>query len=193
MLPPDGDGQPGEHQTLGQFALVSYIPDPLARFLDDLRMELTPGCMPRAHVTILPPRPLHEVLKDVIRQITQESLTVPAFRVELGKVEIFEGSNVVYIELTRGAKELRAYYDLLNHGPLEFKEHFPYHPHITLAQNISAEQAPQLAAIARERWAEYRGPRGFMVSSLSFVQHVAPSIWTDVAEVRTGVEVGVGR
>jgi 2'-5' RNA ligase len=100
---------------------------------------------------------------------------------------------VVYIEIAKGAKELRAYYDLLNHGPLEHKENFPYHPHITLAQNISAEQAPGLAAIARERWAAYRGPRAFMVSSLSFVQHVAPSIWTDVAEVHTGVEVGVGR
>lgn len=193
MLPPEGDGQPAEHQTLGHFALVSYLPDPLARFLDALRLELTPGCVSRAHVTILPPRPLRENLKTVISQIALESLTVPAFRVDLSGIGIFEGSNVVYIEIGQGSKQLRDYYNLLNHGPLEYKENFPYHPHITLAQNISAEHASELAAIAREHWAGYRGPRGFTVSSLSFVQHVAPSIWTDVAEIHTGIEVAVGR
>ena len=45
----------GEELTLSQFALVSYIADPLAGFLDDLRVELTPDCNPHAHVTILPP------------------------------------------------------------------------------------------------------------------------------------------
>lgn len=192
MLPADGDGQPREQVTLGQFALVSYIPDPLARFLDDLRMELTPGCTPRAHVTILPPRPLSEDLKEAIRQITEESRNVPPFRVQLGPVEIFNGSNVVYIEIERGAKELREFYDLLNRGALHHQESFPYHPHITLAQNVSAEEAALLAGIARERWANYEGPRGFVVSALSFVQHVAPSIWTDVAEIHAGVEVAVG-
>ena len=192
MPPPDGDGQPGE-PTLGFFALVSYIPDPLARFLDDLRVELTPDCVPRAHVTILPPRPLHENLKDVTRQIMEESRNVPPFPVELGGVEVFEGSNVVYIEIARGAGELREFYDLLNRGPLRHKENFPYHPHITLAQNIPAAEAPRLAEIAGRRWADYRGPRGFLVSRLSFVQQVAPSVWTDVAEVRTGLEVALGR
>ena len=45
-------------QRLNVFALVIYIPDPLGRFLDDLRRELVPGCNPHAHVSVLPPRPL---------------------------------------------------------------------------------------------------------------------------------------
>ncbi len=45
-------------QRLNVFALVIYIPDPLGRFLDDLRKELVPGCNPHAHVSVLPPRPL---------------------------------------------------------------------------------------------------------------------------------------
>ena len=45
-------------QRLNVFALVIYIPDPLGRFLDDLRTELVPGCNPHAHVSVLPPRPL---------------------------------------------------------------------------------------------------------------------------------------
>lgn len=193
MLTPDGDGQPREQQTLGQFALVSYIPDPLARFLDELRVELTPGCVPRAHVTVLPPRPLHGTIKEGVQQITDESRNVVPFRVELKDIQVFEGSNVIYIEIGEGAKELREYYELLNRGPLAYKENFPYHPHITLAQNITTEQAASLAEIARKQWADYQGPRDFFVSTLSFVQHVAPSIWIDVAEVQAGAEVAVYR
>lgn len=192
MLSLDGDGQSGEQQTLGHFALVSYISDPLARFLDELRVELTPGAKPRAHVTILPPRPLHKDLKDAVRQMAAESRGVPPFRVDLGEIQVFDASHVVYLEITHGAHELRELYKLLNRGALEYKENFPYHPHITIAQDIPSLEAPRLAAIAKERWAGYQGPRGFSVTSLSFVQHVAPSIWTDVAEVPIGIEVPVG-
>jgi 2'-5' RNA ligase len=193
MLPPDGDGQPGE-QTLGQFALVSYIPDPLARFLDDLRVELTPGCNPHAHVTILPPRPLHNDtdVKDTIQLIVEGCRNLPPFRVEPGDIRVFAESNVIYLDIVRGINELREFYRVLNRGPLAYKESFPYHPHITIAQNIPPDQAPRLTTAAKEKWAEYRGPRGFLVSSLSFVQHVAPSIWTDVATIQAGVEVPVG-
>ena len=150
MLSPDGDGQPGE-QTLGQFALVSYIPDPLARFLDDLRMELTPGCNPRAHVTILPPRPLDNDVdvKDTVQLLVEECRNLPPFRVEPGDIRVFEESNVVYLDIARGIDELTEFYRVLNRGPLEYKESFPYHPHITIAQNIAPDQAPRLAAARR--------------------------------------------
>ena len=49
----DSSGQ----DVVNSFSLVAYIPDPLRKFLDDLRRELVPGCVPNAHVTILPPRP----------------------------------------------------------------------------------------------------------------------------------------
>jgi 2'-5' RNA ligase len=190
MLSPDGVGQNGE-QTLGQFALVSYIPDPLARFLDDLRVELTPGCSPRAHVTVLPPRPLHNDVKDTVQLIAEGCRTLPPFRVEPGDIRVFEESNVIYLDIAKGIEELTEFYRVLNRGPLEYKESFPYHPHITIAQNAPQDQAPRLAAAARGKWARYRGPRAFMVSSLSFVQHVAPSIWTDVATIQVGIEVPV--
>ena len=44
-----------EGQRLNVFALVVYIPDPLGRFLDDLRRELVPHYNPHAHVSVLPP------------------------------------------------------------------------------------------------------------------------------------------
>jgi 2'-5' RNA ligase len=194
MESPAGAGSsPGVELTLGHFALVCYIPDPLASFLDALRLELTPGCSPHAHVTILPPRPLFHELKPIIHQIAEKMRDVGPFWIETGEIEIFKKSNVVYLGLSRGGADLMKLYESLNRGLLAHNEYFPYQPHITLAQNLSLEQAEQVAGLARERWASYQGPRGFPVASLSFVQHVAPSIWADVAALPLGVEVPAGR
>jgi 2'-5' RNA ligase len=182
----------GEAQTLSQFALVAYIPDPLGRFLDDLRVELTPDSKPRAHVTILPPRPLYDDLADAIRRLADDLKCGAPFRIELGDIEIFEASQVIYLGLSRGVTELRRLYGVLNCGCLQYNENFPYHPHITIAQNIPLGDAPRLALIAKEKWKQYEGPRGFDVSVLSFVQHVAPWIWADVAALPLGVTVQVG-
>jgi hypothetical protein len=120
----------GEELTLGHFALVSYIPDPLARFLDDLRVELVPYCRPHAHVTILPPRPLHDPLKDIVQGIAEDIRGAAPFPIELGEIEIFEASHVIYLGLARGTNELLQLYRALNHGSLKYTENFPYHPHI---------------------------------------------------------------
>ena len=178
-------------KTLGQFALVSYIPHPLAGFLDELRLELTPGCDPHAHVTILPPRPIDEELKSAVHLIADEIKSFPPFEVELGGVEVFEKSRVIYIGLNRGIPELRHLYAALNNGCLHFGEHFPYHPHITIGQNISSDDLESRVALARDKWATYHGPRSFTVCELSFVQHVAPSIWADVSAIPMGVAVPV--
>jgi 2'-5' RNA ligase superfamily len=182
---------PGEYQTLSQFALVAYIPDTLGSFLDGLRLHLTPGCKPRAHVTVLPPRPLHYEVAETIRQIDEILKEAAPFRIELGEIEIFKASHVVYLGIARGETELRQLYGALNRGCLSYTEPFLYHPHITIAQNIAPEEATHLAGVAKEWWAGYRGPRGFDVSGFSFVQHVAPSIWADIAALPVGVPVPV--
>src|SRR5215831_16171571 len=104
---------------LNQFALVIYFPDPLARFLDELRLELVTGCRPRAHVTVLPPRPVDDLAAglDEVRLMAPE---FPPFHIEAGEVEIFPETNVIYIGLRRGAEELRAMHQALNTGPLAF-------------------------------------------------------------------------
>jgi 2'-5' RNA ligase len=172
--------------TLGHFALVSYIPDPLATFLDELRIELTPWAKPRAHVTILPPRPHDDDLDETIQHLITTSKPFHSFPVEVGRIEIFAASHVVYLGISDGADKLRALYQALNRGSLEYTENFPYHPHVTIAQNIDAGSAQALAAIAIEKWNKYQGPRRFLIDHLSFVQQVAPSVWVDVANLGLG-------
>jgi len=186
-------GCEGETSGACHFALVSYIPGRLAGFLDRLRLELKPGCALRAHVTILPPRPIDLNIAESVGQIRTECHENPPFTVELGPVAIFEKSNVIYLALSRGERELRTLHENLNSGPLKYVGLFPYHPHITLAQDLTCEQAFALAEIARERWAAYDGPREFSVEELSFVRSDSPGIWRDLAYVDLAQPVTSGR
>src|SRR5579862_4587521 len=105
-----GSSSPCAAQTVSQFALVAYIPDPLGRFLDDLRLELIPGCRPHAHVTVLPPRPLHHEIAETVHQLGEELKCATPFRVDLGDIQIFDTSHVVYLGVTRGYTELLQLY-----------------------------------------------------------------------------------
>jgi 2'-5' RNA ligase len=55
-----------------------------------------------------------------------------------------------------------------------------YHPHITLAQDLTHPQSIELAALAHRRWSEYSGSRGFSVESLVFVQNLGGNVWMDL-------------
>jgi len=183
----------GGTSGVSHFALVSYIPGRLAAFLDSLRAELKPGCMLRAHVTVLPPRPLQLNVDESIRSLAAESRDCQPFKVELGDIAIFEKSNVVYLSLAGGEHELHALHENLNSGQLEYDGPFPYHPHITLAQDLTYDEALACAHVARCRWAGWDGPRGFDVEELAFVKSVKPGVWRDLARIELGQPVGSGR
>jgi 2'-5' RNA ligase len=190
MLSSSGGGR-----SLNQFALVSYIPDPLGAFLDRLRLDLTPHCNPHAHVTVLPPRPIANDcdLKILTATLEREGRLALPFEVVLGDIQIFPVTNVIYLGLARGERELHALHENLNAGQLEYDGPFPYHPHITVAQELTQEQAEELAKIARARWQAWEGARRFTVECLSFVQNVAPSMWVDLARIPLAQPVGALR
>jgi hypothetical protein len=163
-----------------------YIPGPLGRFLDDLRLELVPHCKPHAHVSVLPPRPLAvdwPAAGDRVRALTEGW---SPFDLELASVEVFPATDVIYIEIGAGAAELRAMHAAMNTGALAFDEPFEYHPHITLAQDIAHDEVPRLTDLARRRWAGYRGRRSFRGERAAFVQNAGENCWVDLAEYALG-------
>ncbi|MDQ6663664.1 MAG: 2'-5' RNA ligase family protein [Acidobacteriota bacterium] len=169
--------------TPSQFALVSYIPDPLGLFLDNLRIEMAPGCKPHAHVTILPPRPVLGKASAAAGELERRLGNFTAFELELGRMELFPVSEVIFLSIVRGAEILREMHAALNSGGVLFEEPFPYHPHITLAQNLPPEQVQPLHNLAARRWAEYAGNRVFRVENLAFVRNDRDSIWIDLANI----------
>jgi 2'-5' RNA ligase len=167
---------------LNSFALVAYIPPPLGSFLDALRLELAPGCAPHAHVTILPPRPVAVTPETAWEQIYASMRELPAFEIAATEVEVFSLTSVIYLGVGNGWHQLEALHGALNSGPLAVDEPFPYHPHITIAQDILPGQAGRLRELAARRWAEYQGPRAFDVESITLVQNTAENRWIDLAE-----------
>jgi 2'-5' RNA ligase len=182
----------GGGRTLGQFALVSYLPDPLASYLDRLRLDLDPDCSPHAHVTVLPPRPMSAEISQAITELNEESHEFPPFEVELGDAQIFPVSNVIYIELAKGQSALFSLHDRLERGSLKYQCRFEFHPHITIGQNLDPGHVEEALRAARARWSAYIGPRTFVVDSLSFVQNVAPDLWLDLARIPLAVPVPAG-
>jgi 2'-5' RNA ligase len=177
---------PAAWDRVNSFALVSYIPEPLAGFLDKLRQELVPNCFLRAHVTILPPRPIcssPEAAWETVRTIVP---LFQSFEVELAHVEVFPVSDVIYIEVGRGREEMRTMHQALNTEGFLCHEHYEYHPHVTLAQDLKGDEVDELARVARTRWAESTLPKTFRVDQVVFVQNTRRSQWLDLGESALG-------
>ena len=179
-------GIPAE-ERLNVFALVIYIPEPLGRFLDDLRRELVPHYNPHAHVSVLPPRPLAVPWQVASREAEELTANWAPFEVELTDVTVFPLTGVVYIQLGKGGDELGRMHAAMNTTALAFQEPFVYHPHITLAQELPIGTVAEVCEIAARRWREYPGKRSFCAAHAVFVQNTLSNCWIDLAEYSLGV------
>jgi 2'-5' RNA ligase len=179
---PNGMCVPKQGDRVNLYALVIYLPDPLGRFLDELRLEMVPDSNPHAHISVLPPRPLQAGPEAAIEQARQVVAGFPPFDIELGRIDIFPITDVIYISLDGGSEQLREMHRTLNRGVLAFREPFAYHPHLTLAQELKPDQVEPLAELASRRWREFRGTRGFRADRTMFVQNTSGNQWLDLAE-----------
>jgi 2'-5' RNA ligase len=177
-------------ERINLFALVIYLSDPLASFLDDLRQELVPSCLPRAHVTILPPRPL-AAARTALKHARGLVAGFAPFDIAAGDVKLFRTTDVIYLGISEGERELREMYQALNTGPLAFPDPLPYHPHITLAQDLTPGQVTPLHDLACQRWAAFRLSRRVHAERACFVQSTVDCTWIDLEEFPlSGVAVG---
>jgi 2'-5' RNA ligase len=166
---------------VNSFALVSYLPDPLAGFLNRLRRDLVPKCVAKAHVTVLPPRPLRSSREEAWQELQQGLQDFQPFRVELTEIAIFPGFQAVYLSIGTGYQELERMHAALNTGRLACKEPFEYYPHLTLAQELAPQELAAAMELAAARWREFPYSRAFTVDRLTFVQNTLENRWTDLA------------
>jgi len=175
-----------QEERLNIFALVIYIPGPLGAFLDDLRRELVPHYNPNAHVSVLPPRPLAVDWRTAAEQVRKLAVSWMPFEVELTDLDVFPVTDVIYLEVGEGAQELRRMHEGVNTAALAFQDPFPYHPHITLAQEVPHERVGEVLDLASRRWREFRGGRSFRAERAVFVQNSLRNVWLDLAEYPLG-------
>jgi 2'-5' RNA ligase len=171
-----------------RYALVAYIKSPAGEFVENLRRELHPE-LPHlaAHLTILPPRPLHGTERSAVEALEQLCSQTEAFEVNLGSVETFTPiTPTVYIRVDREASRICELHHQLNAQALEYKEEWPYIPHLTIAKMSTEKMALDAFQVARERWAQYSGSRRILLERLTFVREDAQNCWVDLASVPLG-------
>jgi 2'-5' RNA ligase len=186
-----GSGSCNERSAVNSYSLVAYLPEPLGAFIDQLRRELVPHCRARAHVTLLPPRALQCPVDTALRQIRDALQNLQPFRVEFGEVRFFPQTNVVYLSITRGLPELEDIHRILNCGMAGCEEAYPYHPHLTLAQQIDPGAMAAAGELVSRWWQEFPHSRGFLLDLLTFVQNTSDNVWMDLAEIPLSIPVGV--
>ncbi|MBI4889224.1 MAG: 2'-5' RNA ligase family protein [Acidobacteria bacterium] len=166
----------------GFYAVVAYLPSPLSDFVNSLRKELVPGCRLRSHVTVLPPRKLTAPTDRLVAGFAEQLSGAQPFEVQLSGVELFESTRVAYLSIGEGRNELLQLHRQLNRAAFAFNEPFPFHPHVTIAQEIGPGEVGAVLEAARRQWREFSHPRRFCVETLSFVRNVDPDTWEDLSE-----------
>ncbi len=172
-----------------QYAIVAYVQNPVAEFVEHLRRELYPqhGHLP-AHLTVLPPRTLRGT--EAASRETMENIcaTVEPFEISLGDVEaFFPATPTVFIRVDYGAYRMRELHDRLNTAELWAAEQWPYMPHLTIVKMADLEDAVATLQRARQRWSHYHGPRRLLVDRLTFVRESREQLqWIDLAPIPLG-------
>lgn len=162
------NGMP-EAATWGQFALVSYIPEPLSSFFNDLRSALPGDRNPQAHVTILPPRALRLPVDSASEQSQRILSNFPAFEIELSTVQRFPETNFLYLDIADGNSRVHDLHDALNTGELASAEEFEFRPHLTLGGPIPKTDLNAVQAQTQAAWLAAAHPRRFVLDEIVFL------------------------
>jgi 2'-5' RNA ligase len=123
--------------TLG---VAIAIPEPHASVLSRWRRRVgdAQADLIWPHVTLLPPTPVEPIRMGVIEEhLTAAAASRPPFVMHLSGTGTFRPvSPVVFIQVARGLSDCEMLEKIIRRGPLQRQLDFPYHPHVTVAQDV---------------------------------------------------------
>ena len=90
------------------------------------------------HVTLLPPTPLHaDDMPAVEKHLSEVAAAGRPFDMHLAGTGTFRPmSPVVFVQVARGVGDCERLEQAIRTGPLTRDLEFPYHPHVTVAQEV---------------------------------------------------------
>ena len=117
------------------------IPEPWATQLQDYRTRLgdETATMIPTHITLVPPTDVDEAMVgDIEAHLASVAETVRSFDVHLRGTGTFRPvSPVVFVAVVEGISSCEQLANAVRRGPLEVDLSFPYHPHVTVAHDLS--------------------------------------------------------
>ncbi|WP_285727354.1 2'-5' RNA ligase family protein [Psychromicrobium xiongbiense] len=172
-------------ETLGVERLVGVVlalPEPYATelrrwraSLGDPLAEIVP-----AHITLVTTTPTAN-WEAVVAHVREVAAGQGEFEVTLEGTGSFRPvSPVVYLKVAQGFDDCLALHSRLQQGPLERTLPFPFHPHVTVAHEISEPAMDD----AEERLSDYRA--SFRVDSMGLYEHDSSGLWQLCEELSFG-------
>ena len=126
--------------TLG---VAIAIPEPHATVLTNWRRRVGDPAADLIwpHVTLLPPTPVPAAaMDDIHAHLEQAAAAQQPFVMHLSGTGTFRPTSpVVFIQVARGVGDCESLERAIRTGPLHRELDFPYHPHVTVAQEIADE------------------------------------------------------
>jgi 2'-5' RNA ligase len=133
--------------TAGRLATLGVaiaIPQPHATTLTKWRRRVGDPAADLVfpHVTLLPPTPVAEsVLGDIHAHLSRAAAAGRPFTMHLSGTGTFRPTSpVVFVQIATGVGDCELLERAIRTGPLARELDFPYHPHVTVAQDVGDEQ-----------------------------------------------------
>jgi 2'-5' RNA ligase len=131
----------GMHDDLRTIGVAIAIPEPHGPELQGWRRSFgdpMADAIP-PHITLLPPTEVGaDELRDITKHLAAVATSSSPFDVHLRGTATFRPvSPVVFVALARGISHCEVLSKAVRTGPLTVDLHFPYHPHVTVAHNVS--------------------------------------------------------
>jgi 2'-5' RNA ligase len=135
--------EPGPGPGTLRIGITIAVPEPFHSFLARAREQFgdkDAGRVP-PHVTLLMPTLVEPGELDVLGEhLASVASSHPCFTIRLHGTGTFRPvSPVVFARVDVGASECQALSTAIRRGSLDQEQRFPYHPHVTVAQEVSDE------------------------------------------------------
>lgn len=134
--------------------VVIAIPEPWLSMITEMRLALGDAAAERVapHVTIMPPIAVpasrREAVLGHLRKVARDQRP---FKLSLkGAGTFLPVSPVSFLNVKKGASDCSQLAEDVRSGPLDYKLRFPYHPHVTLAQNLGKPELLRGLELAKD-------------------------------------------
>ncbi|NYE96469.1 2'-5' RNA ligase [Psychromicrobium silvestre] len=175
-------GSAATGRSISSVGVVLALPEPYASELRRWRASFgdpLADVVP-AHITLVTSTPTED-WPAVLEHVRAVAADQREFQVTLqGTGEFRPISPVVYLKVVEGFEDCVELHERLQRGVLERELSFPFHPHVTVAHDVSELGLDEAA----ERLSDYQA--SFPVRSMGLYEHDDDGVWQLQEELRFG-------
>lgn len=134
--------------------IVIAVPEPWNTAITQIREDSGDPMARKVppHITVMPPIAVdQEQREEVFEHLRQVAAGHLPFRLTLRGGGTFEPvSPVAFLNVVEGASDCTQLAEDVRSGPLNYPQRFPYHPHVTLAQNVDSPAISRMLSVVED-------------------------------------------